>query len=134
MSKKDTRVMIYSELRDKIDKMDTLSFDDPDRDKKYGLNGEKAVLPVHHEEAMSSQELKTGHIKKNTLSISIDELIKQNDDYTMALEKKELNKKYKNMKKEQHKARNKKLAFYLGIAGAVIVIAAAIIICVILSR
>lgn len=123
MSKKDTRVILYSDLRDKIDKMDTLSFDDPDRDKKYGLNGEDSVLPVHHEESMSTEELKTGHIKKNTLSISIDELIKQNDDYTMALEKKELNEKYKNMKKEQGKSRGKKLALYIGIPVAIIVVA-----------
>jgi len=123
MSKKDTRVIIYSELRDKIDKMDTLSFDDPDRDKKYGINGEKPILPVHHEESMSSEELKNGHIKKNTLSISIDELIKQNDDYTMALEKKELNQKYKSMKKEQGKARGKKLALYIGIPAAIVIVA-----------
>jgi hypothetical protein len=123
MSKKDTRVIIYSELRDKIDKMDTLSFDDPDRDKKYGINGEEPVLPVHHEESMSNEELKTGHIRKNTLSISIDELIKQNDDYTMALEKKELNKKYKSIRKDQSKSRIKKLALYIGIPVAIIIVA-----------
>ena len=132
MAKKDTRVIIYSDLRNKIDKMDTLSFDDPDRNKKYGLNGEKPFLAVHHEESMSDEEIKSNHIKKNTLSISIDELIKQNDDYTMALEKKELNKKYRSIKKKQSKQKSKKLALYIGISVVVVAIIAVVLIVVLM--
>ena len=50
---------------------------------------------------MSSEELQSKHIKKNTLSISIEELIKQHDEYTSSYEKKELNKKYKEVKKKR---------------------------------
>lgn len=106
MSDKETRVGLYSGLRDKIEKMDTLSFDDPDRDSKYGLNGNSSN--VVHEESMSSRQLEDQHIKKNTLSISIDDLIKQNDDYTMALEKKEIDKRYKSVKKRQKEKLSKK--------------------------
>lgn len=110
MSEKETRVGIYADLRSKIDRMDTLSFDDPDRDSKYGINGKKDPnsIPVIHEESMSRNELGDNHIKKNTLSISIDDLIKQNDDYTMALEKKEIDKKYRSVKKKQRAKLGKK--------------------------
>ena len=94
MEEKQTRVNLYTELRNKIEKMDTLSFDDPN---KY----QDSQIPILHEEAMSSDELQSKHIKKNTLSISIEELIKQHDEYTSSYEKKELNKKYKEVKKKR---------------------------------
>lgn len=100
----ETRVGLYADLRNKIDHMDTLSFDDPNRDAKYGLNGKAGTqdqIPIIHEESMNPEQLSDGHIKKNTLSISIEDLIKQNDDYTMAIEKKELDKKYRSVKKKQ---------------------------------
>jgi len=108
MSDKETRVGLYSGLRDKIEKMDTLSFDDPDRDSKYGLNGSNPSTDIVHEESMSSRQLEDQHIKKNTLSISIDDLIKQNDDYTMALEKKEIDKRYRSVKKRQKEKLSRK--------------------------
>ena len=41
----------------------------------------------------------------------------------MALEKKELNKKYKSIRKDQSKSRIKKLALYIGIPVAIIIVA-----------
>ena len=96
MEEKQTRVNLYMELRDEIDRMDTYSFSDPNR-RRYTSSSE---VPIVHEEAMSEEEVQSGHIKKNTLSISIDELIKQHDEYTSSLEKKELSKKYKEVKKK----------------------------------
>ena len=128
MAEKETRVGLYAELRDQIDKMDTLSFDDPDRDKQYGLNGNSAQgVPVIHEESLSEDELKDSHIKKNTLSISIDDLIKQNDDYTMAMERKELDKKYRSVKKKQRKEINAKMWKIIGVTAGVIILVVAIV-------
>ena len=131
MAEKETRVGLYASLRDQIDKMDTLSFDDPDRDKKYGLNGQtpSVGIPIIHEDSLNEDELKDSHIKKNTLSISIDDLIKQNDDYTMALEKKELDKKYRSVKKRQRKEnRAKTLRLWLIIVVSALIIAAVVLI------
>ncbi len=130
MSDKETRVGLYSDLRDKIDKMDTLSFDDPNRDSKYGLNGAKpSDASFVHEESMTKNQLEDGHIKKNTLSISIEDLIKQNDDYTMALEKKEIDKKYRSVKKKQRREISKKTIIILSaVLLAVLLIVAIVLI------
>jgi len=108
MGEKQTRVNLYTELRNQIDRMDTYSFDDKDREKKYSSSS----IPIIHEEAMINSEIKTEHIKKNTLSISIDELIKQHDEYTSSFEKKELNKKYKEVKRRK-KSSSKKTPTFL---------------------
>ncbi len=107
MGEKQTRVNLYTELRNQIDRMDTYSFDDKDRDKKYSSSS----IPIIHEEAMTNSEIKTEHIKKNTLSISIDELIKQHDEYTSSFEKKELNKKYKEVKRRKKSSSKKTTTF-----------------------
>ncbi|MBP3713535.1 MAG: hypothetical protein J6I69_03100 [Bacilli bacterium] len=103
MQDRETRVRRYAELRDQIDRMDTLSFDDPNREERYGLNGKKEDGIDYVHEEPTSEDLSAPHIKKNTLSISIEDLIKQNDDYTVALEKKELDKKYHSIKKKKRK-------------------------------
>ena len=76
-NQKVTRVALYADLREKIERMDTLSFEDPNRDEKYNFKNQN--MPVIHEQGMSKRQLKSGHIKKSTLSISIEDLIKQND-------------------------------------------------------
>lgn len=129
---KETRVGRYSDLRNQIDKMDTLSFDDPDRAKRYGLNGQAPIGggKIVHEPSASEEELHDIHIKKNTLSISIDDLIKENDDYTMAMEKKEIDKKYKEVKKKhRQEGSHKKLIIWLSVAFSVIVIVVVVLIC-----
>lgn len=125
IEKRPTRVSLYSDLRDKIDKMDTLSFDDPNRDEKYSLHN-KENGPIIHEVGLSSEELRKPHIKKNTLSISIEDLIKQNDDYTIALEKKDLDKSFKQIKRKSKVKFSKKLI--ISISSVVLLLIIAIIV------
>jgi hypothetical protein len=128
MAEKETRVGLYAGLRDQIEKMDTLSFDDPDRDSKYGLKQKKAEDP--DPDALSDEDLRNPHIKKNTLSLSIDDLIKQNDDYTLAMERKELDKKFKEVKKKQRQEnRGKTIIVWSCVALGVLIIVAVILIC-----
>ncbi len=127
---KETRVGRYSDLRNQIDKMDTLSFDDPNRAQKYALNQSGHEGEYVHEPSASQEELHNTHIKKNTLSISIDDLIKENDDYTMAMEKKELDRKYKEIKKKHRQENRSKVLFiWIGSAVSVIVIIVVILVC-----
>ncbi len=125
---KRTRVELYADLRDKISKMDTLSFDDPNRDEKYGLNKSPFPFIEIHETGASEEELHSDHIKKNTLSISIEDLIKQNDEYSSSVGKKELTKSYKEAKKSQRSffkeilASKKKLFLFIGILALAIVL------------
>lgn len=100
--KKETRVGLYAELRRKIEQMNTVSLDDIARERKNGT-GLYGDDPDSVYGSYSSQQLCDPHIKKNTLSISIDELIKQNDSYKQDMERKELNKKYRSVRRKQKK-------------------------------
>lgn len=98
--KKETRVGRYAELRRRIEQMNTISLDDLARERRngraVGRDDPDAVYGSY-----SSEQLSDPHIRKNTLSISIDELIKQNDSYRQDMEKKELNKKYRSVRRKQ---------------------------------
>ena len=59
MQDRETRVRRYAELRDQIDRMDTLSFDDPNREERYGLNGKKEL--TGHKYLDSESEEKIDH-------------------------------------------------------------------------
>lgn len=134
-NQKVTRVALYADLRDKIEKMDTLSFDDPNRDEKYGLNNKKPIMPIIHEQAMDEQELKESHIKKNTLSISIEDLIKQNDDYTIALEKEAIDKSFKDVKKKNKKfVLSFKTIVIISVVAIVLIALIVILCCVLLIK
>lgn len=131
-NQKVTRVALYADLREKIERMDTLSFDDPNRDEKYNLKNQN--MPVIHEQSMSKKELKAGHIKKNTLSISIEDLIKQNDDYTLALEKKEIDKSFKEIKNNQNKKALSKAMIIIIICLIVLLIIIITVLCCVLIK
>lgn len=93
-NEKKTRVSLYADLRDKISKMDTLSLIEKGvKDEQKPSNN--TLMPEIHSQ---TTEINTNSTKKNTLSISIDEIMKQNDDYTMMMEKKEIDKKYNKIK------------------------------------
>jgi len=128
-NKQTTRVELYADLRNQIDKMDTLSFDDPNAKEKYAQTLNQG--PVIHEESISPSQSYDPKIKKNTLSISIGELIKQNDDYTIALEKKDINKSFKEIKK-RNMISKKSLFFLIGGIALLIIIIVVIILCVVL--
>lgn len=114
---KKTRVEKYKKLREEIDDMDTYKFDSP-----FQVNEEKDDI------AMSNDELQEQHIKKNTLSISIDQIVKAHDEYTTMISKEELKKQEKNANKVQ----NKKLLITIGIIGGIVILLAIIVVLLVL--
>jgi hypothetical protein len=112
---KQTRVEKYKKLREEITQMDTYKFENP-----YRVDEENDSL---NDVGMTNEELKVEHIKKSTLSISIDQIVKAHDEYTtmIAQEKK------KNKEKE-----NKKLQFRRLISRISIVLCAILFVVVII--
>ena len=94
-----SRVEKYAELRKRIDNM-VSTFDDPITDNK--IPDVQMDEPKVKEEAMTKEEVQEAHIKKNTLSISIDELIKQLEEYTQTISKSEIENQMKTQKKEHN--------------------------------
>lgn len=94
-----SRVEKYAELRKRIDNM-VSTFDDPITDNK--IPDVQMDEPKVKEEAMTKEEVQEAHIKKNTLSISIDELIKQHEEYTQTISKSEIENQMKTQKKEHN--------------------------------
>ena len=94
-----SRVEKYAELRKRIDNM-VSTFDDPIADNK--IPDVQMDEPKVKEEAMTREEVQEAHIKKNTLSISIDELIKQHEEYTQTISKSEIENQMKTQKKEHN--------------------------------
>ncbi len=94
-----TRVEKYRKHREDIAQMDTYRFENP-----YSIpEGDDEMSDI----AMNDETLKTEHIKKSTLSISLDNLIKAHDEYTIMMSQEEINKKRKEEKKvKQRKIRN----------------------------
>lgn len=100
---RQTRVQKYKKLRDEITQMDTFKFENP-----YHVEESN---PDFDDVGMSNEELQTEHIKKSTLSISIDQIVKAHDEYTtMVAQEKKLKKE-----KETKKLQFKKLMFRLSI-------------------
>lgn len=94
-----SRVEKYAELRKRIDNM-VSTFDDPITDNK--IPDVQMDEPKVKEEAMTKEEVQEAHIKKNTLSIQIDELIKQHEEYTQTISKSEIENQMKTQKKEHN--------------------------------
>ena len=94
-----SRVEKYAELRKRIDNM-VSTFDDPITDNK--IPDVQMDEPKVKEEAMTKEEVQEAHIKKNTLSISFDELIKQHEEYTQTISKSEIENQMKTQKKEHN--------------------------------
>ena len=70
--------------------------------------------------------------KKNTLTMSIDEIIEAHDEYTMIIEKKTLDESIKKQKKELRMAKLKKVLKYLGI-GFVLLLMVIVLVIIILA-
>ena len=94
-----SRVEKYAELRKRIDNM-VSTFDDPITYNK--IPDVQMDEPKVKEEDMTKEEVQEAHIKKNTLSISIDELIKQHEEYTQTISKSEIENQMKTQKKEHN--------------------------------
>ena len=114
-----TRVEKYKKHRQEIQDMDTYRFDSP-----YSIpqesDDEKGDI------AMNEETLQTEHIKKSTLSISLDQLIKAHDEYTIMMSQEEIKqKKQEEKRNKMRKIRNVtliSLAFIVVIVTLVVVI------------
>ena len=92
-----TRVEKYKKHREEISEMDTYRFENP-----YSIPEEDSA---ENDVAMNEETLKSEHIKKSTLSISLDQLIKAHDEYTVMMAQEEIRKK----KKEAQKVKMRKI-------------------------
>lgn len=91
---KQSRVEKYKKLREEISQLDTYRFDNP-----YSIPQEDNL--DENDIAMNDETLKTEHIKKSTLSISLDQLIKAHDEYTIMMHQEEIKKQKKEEDKEK---------------------------------
>lgn len=138
-----TRVEEYKSLRDQIENIDVYSFDD--RSKIQSRRETEPLIPVHDiyddedEECLPPDDTSftaEDHIKKNTLSLSIDELIKQHEAYTEALERDEIDKRVKDKKTTSIKSKIRltfNARFLMWVIIALVIIAVIIIVSLVLG-
>ncbi len=115
---RQTRVQKYKKLREEINHMDTYKFENP-----YRVEEDENL----HDVGMSNEELKTEHIKKSTLSISIDQIVKAHDEYTSMVAQEKKKNKDKETKKLRFRKLIQRLSFVL-IAILLVVIAVLLVI------
>ena len=118
---RQTRVEKYKKLREEITQMDTYKFENP-----YHVDESNDEFD---DVGMSNEELKTEHIKKSTLSISIDQIVKAHNEYTTMIANEKKDKKDKESKKLQFRKLIFRLSLaFIGILLVVIVVLLAILI------
>ena len=92
MEEEKSRDVLYAKLRKKIENMGVYSFSETDTTKKH--------LPQYNP---SSVEIKDDsfkpRIKKNTLSLTIDELIKEHEQYNSKEQQKEIKRRFSKQNK-----------------------------------
>lgn len=94
-----TRVEKYQKHREEISQMDIYRFDNP-----YSIPSDNSE---DNDIAMSEETLQKEHIKKSTLSISLDQLIKAHDEYTSMISQEEINRKRREVRRNKfRKIRN----------------------------
>ena len=113
-----SRVEKYRKHREEISQMDTYRFDNP-----YAIDNDSSE---EDDIAMSEETLQSEYIKKSTLSISLDKLIKAHDEYTIMISQEEIKKK----RKEEQKIQLRKVRNIVILSG-IIVLLIAIFICLI---
>lgn len=114
MENSKSRVEKYRKHREEISQMDTYKFESP-----YSIPEEDEDDDV----AMNEETLKTEHIKKSTLSISLDQLIKAHDEYTIMMSQEEINKK----KKEEQKIKFRRIRNMAIVIGGILLAIALLI-------
>ena len=114
MENSKSRVEKYRKHREEISQMDTYKFESP-----YSIPEEDE----DDDGAMNEETLKTEHIKKSTLSISLDQLIKAHDEYTIMMSQEEINKK----KKEEQKIKFRKIRNMAIVIGGILLAIALLI-------
>lgn len=108
-----SRVERYQALRKKISEMDNYSFDVP-------------TTTVKPEEKKETSQV----IKRTTLSLSIDELMKENSSTASLEKKREMKSRYSHRKKEEKKARR---AFSLKILAWTLIVFLIVVVVVLLA-
>ena len=96
--KNKSRVIKYADLRKQISNMDVYSFEDTPTTKKK--------LPPNSTHSLNSQPVEkkpSDGIKRNTLSLSIDELVKEHESYSSSSQKKETKNRYRQKRKHENK-------------------------------
>ena len=125
MDKRTSRVEKYKKYRESIQDMSTYNnFNSP-----FQLNKDDDF--DKDDVAMSDEVLQDEHIKKNTLSISIDQIVKAHDEYTTMISQEDIEKKNKEERKLQLHKLLYKIVIVLGLA---IIIALIVIIIVFAFR
>lgn len=122
---RQTRVEKYKKYRESIQDLSTYNnFNSPYQTREE--DSDKGDV------GMSEEVLQDEHIKKNTLSISIDQIVKAHDEYTTMISQEDIEKK----NKEEKRLRYHKLRFNIIIVTglAVIIALIAIIVVFILKR
>ena len=108
MSEEKSRVVLYAKLRKKIESTGTYSFSDNETTKKH--------LPQY---SSTSVDLKDDSfkpkIKKNTLSLTIDELIREHEQYNSKEQQKEIKRRYSARNKESKSDSDKLIKVIWGI-------------------
>jgi hypothetical protein len=107
MEEKNSRVEKYKKHRQDIENMDTFRFDSYSSIEDDADAGDKG---------MSEDELKDEHVKKSTLSIPIEDLIKAHDEYTTQIDPEEI----RRQKKEANKVKFRKYKNFIIFGGIVI--------------
>lgn len=97
-----SRVIKYESLRKKIQNMDVYSFEETPEVAKN-------IPEVKDFSGSDGKDMTNESIKKNTLSLSLDELIKANDSYEEEKEKEETKKAFKRKEKSRKKQEKKRI-------------------------
>lgn len=92
-------------------------------------NKEEIIETITQEDLDQQEE---NHLKKNTLTMSIDQIIEAHDEYTMIIQQKQLADKIRQEKKEKRILKTKKILKYIGI-GLLLVLIVAVIAIVIMK-
>ena len=115
MEEKNSRVEKYKKHRQDIENMDTFRFESSSSYEEDADAGDQG---------MSQDELKDEHVKKSTLSIPIDDLIKAYDEYTTQIDPEEV----KRQKKEASKVKFRKYKNFIIFGGIVVALIVVIIV------
>lgn len=99
MSEK-SRVLLYADLRRKISDIDAYSFE-----KKTLSSLEEEDKILEETETESTSKNTASGITRNTFSMSIDELIKEHDLHDSITQKKEVQTRYNQVRKESRRKR-----------------------------
>ena len=92
MEEDKSRVILYAKLRKKIENMDAYSFSESDVVRKHSPQYKPSSVEIQDDTFKPK-------IKKNTLSLTIDELIKEHEQYNSKEQQKEIKRRFSKQNK-----------------------------------